>query len=647
MDKLYLYLLGGFRLEGTAAEEIELKARKSQALLAYLACCAGSRQSRDKLAGLLWGGSCNKLARSNLRQALVSIRRAVACMPEPVVLKSGPTVYVDTRQIELDVTEFDRLCDDVSLESKQQASGIYQGDFLDGFTLDEPEFEQWMLCERRRLRERQIQLLQTLLEAWCDRADYQQGIETANKLLAMDPLQESVHVILMRAYHALGRQRGVIQQFEACKEVFQRELESEPSTEAHAVYRELMSHPIIRVAKHELATGWDTPAALPVNGDDSGSVPNQISIVGPVFNPGFYTRPGVATTLLLLLLSAGSWLLWTSAESPDTSQAALTDSNFSMPERPSIAVLPLMNIDGEGEQRYFSDGLSEDVRTDLSRISGLIVIASSSSFSYRDSQLEFKDIARALGVDYLLHGSVQKSGDRVRINAKLMDAETGAYVWSDRYDRNFTEILALQDEITRTIVRELAVTLTLVEEEQFALTRNVDVDAYDQLLRGLQPLRQFTAEGLVEARAYFNRALALDPNYADGYAILAQTASYSGHLDEALSAIRKARMLSPITPFSYLWVEAHTLYLMGRYAEARPLLEEVASRNPEFVLGLLTLAATYGQLGMQEEAAWQREEILTLNPEFSIASEVRDAPYLLPQHRQHYIDGLRKAALLD
>jgi adenylate cyclase len=149
-------------------------------------------------------------------------------------------------------------------------------------------------------------------------------------------------------------------------------------------------------------------------------------------------------------------------------------------------------------------------------------------------------------------------------------------------------------------------------------------------------------EAAIEAA---RQSVLLDTNYADGYAVLAQTLAYGGDLDEALAAIRSAMNLSPRYTFAYLWVEAHILFQQRRYEEARTILEDVITRNPAFLVGHLTLAAIYGQLGLTDEADWLKLEILTMSPDISAVSEGRTAPYRIEGDRDHFVEGLLKAGL--
>ena len=190
---------------------------------------------------------------------------------------------------------------------------------------------------------------------------------------------------------------------------------------------------------------------------------------------------------------------------------------------PAIAVLPFDNMSGDPEQEYISDGITEDLITDLSRISGLFVIARHSVFTYKGRAVKVQQVASELGAQYVLEGSVRRAGDRVRINAQLVDALSGRHLWADRYDREITDVFALQDEVVQKIVAALAVELTAGEEDRLSQAAKANPEAYDMLLRGLERVRRYTRETNVEAREFFEKAIALDPSYARAHANLAYT----------------------------------------------------------------------------------------------------------------------------
>ena len=201
------------------------------------------------------------------------------------------------------------------------------------------------------------------------------------------------------------------------------------------------------------------------------------------------------------------------------------EKKVKLPEKPSIAVLPFTNMSGDTEQEYFSDGITEDLITDLSKISALFVIARNSVFTYKGKAVKVEEVGRELGVHYILEGSVRKAGDKVRITAQLVDATTGGHLWAERYDRNFQDIFALQDEVTQKIVSVLAVKLTEDEKERRACKcqTTCNTEAYDHFLRGLDYFYSFTNKTNHQARKMFEKAAEIDPQYALAYSMQGNT----------------------------------------------------------------------------------------------------------------------------
>jgi adenylate cyclase len=256
-----------------------------------------------------------------------------------------------------------------------------------------------------------------------------------------------------------------------------------------------------------------------------------------------------------------------------------------VPHKPSIAVLPFTNMSGDAEQEYFSDGMTEDLITDLSKVSGLFVIARNSSFIYKGRSVKVQEIGRDLGVRFVLEGSIRKAGNRVRITAQLIDAGSGGHLWAERFDRDLTDIFSTQDEVVEKIVGALAVTLTQVEEQRLHRRDTGSVEAYESWLRAREMLARGTRESVVQARALHRRAIEIDPNFARPHAGLAfaAIADYASGwalepaqaLDEAERWARRALELNDQEPVSHmalgnvlLWRRNHE----GALAEFRRMI---------------------------------------------------------------------------
>jgi TolB-like protein/Flp pilus assembly protein TadD len=225
--------------------------------------------------------------------------------------------------------------------------------------------------------------------------------------------------------------------------------------------------------------------------------------------------------LLALIVGVGGAVAWFRFSQPEVEPASVAEMAFPLPEKPSIAVLPFDNLSGDPDQAYFADGMTEDLITDLSKVSGLFVIARNSTFAYKGKPVDIRQVAEQLGVRYVLEGSIQRAGNQIRINAQLIDALTGGHVWADRYDGSLTNVFALQDAVAKRIVAALAVNLTDEEKVQPAHKYTHNADAYDAFLQGWDYYQRFSADDFVQAIPFFERAVQLDPNFGRTYAALA------------------------------------------------------------------------------------------------------------------------------
>jgi len=225
--------------------------------------------------------------------------------------------------------------------------------------------------------------------------------------------------------------------------------------------------------------------------------------------------------LLAVAIMIAIWYFYLIPPPTLTEIASEQTPKLDLPDLPSIAVLPFVNVGGEPEQEYFSDGMTDDLITNLSKISGLFVIARNSVFTYKGKPVIVQKVAKELGVRFVLEGSVRRAGDKLRINSQLIDATTGHHLWAERYDGNVGDVFALQDRITEKIVAALAVKLTSGEQEQVARKYTDNIKAYDAFLQGRAHYSRRTPDDLVKAVSYFEKAVNSDPNYGQAFAALA------------------------------------------------------------------------------------------------------------------------------
>jgi adenylate cyclase len=300
-----------------------------------------------------------------------------------------------------------------------------------------------------------------------------------------------------------------------------------------------------------------------------------------------------------------------SEPAPDTPSAAPP----AVPDKPSVAVLPLANMSNEPEQECLADGIAEDVITALSRYSSLFVIARNSCFTYKGRAVDVKQVGRELGVRYVLEGGLRKAGNRIRVTAQLVEAETGKHVWAERYDRDLADIFALQDEITEAVTIAIAPAIADAEQQRAMRKPPGSLDAWAAYQRGLWHVSKYTADDNSLAEKFFRQAIDLDPTFSGGYGGLAMA--------HGQAADFQTRGL-PKTQSSMEALARRALALNGADAEARSQLSnalrqrgdyegalaeaelEVAKRAirsyPEFPLSYRWLAAALGQLGHIEEA---------------------------------------------
>ena len=306
---------------------------------------------------------------------------------------------------------------------------------------------------------------------------------------------------------------------------------------------------------------------------------------------------------------------------------ATAEAKLPLPDKPSLAVLPFTNMSGDPEQEYFADGITEDIITDVSKISGLFVIARNSTFVFKKQSVDVKDVGRRLGVRHVLEGSVRKAGMKVRINVQLIDAQTGGHIWAERYDRAIEDIFVLQDEVTRRIVEALRLSLTGGEQARRGERGKVNPEAYDYLIRGRSCLLQFSAQAAAEARTMLERALAIDPGLKQAYgylAILYDTEYLNGwnnpsvdYLERALSLARKGCEENEFDAECQNAV-ALTLMWLRRLDEAQSAARRAIELDPNLANAHGGLGNTLHFAGQHEQAIESFERALRLDPEMNL-----------------------------
>lgn len=448
-----LHVLGGIDLRDTDGQPIELKARKSRQLLAYLAVPPGQIRSRDQLASLLWSDRQDEQARGSLRTALSGIRRAIG---DDALIVEQDTVRLREGYLHTDYDQLKDLC--ASDDNISKLEDFYSGEFIAGQEHDGDLYMEWLRGLRSECADMALSVLEGNSERLAAAGENKAAIDLMRESLSLEPLKEQTHRTIMKLYAASGEKAMALAQFKTCKEVLLHELDAGPDPETQAL----------------------------------------------------------ADTIALRDVSISQELRKQASRMPET------PAQISSDDAPSIAVLPFVNMSGDAEQSYFADGITEDIIIDLSGIENLSVASKGSSSVYRGAAVSPESISQELGVQYLLEGSVRKSGDKVRISALLIDAINNRQIWAKRYDRALANIFELQSEISNEIVNALKINLNLGAKDQLNAQTTTSAEAYQYFLHAKSLRKSDASSNSLLAATLFKRAVAVDPNYALAYAELAR-----------------------------------------------------------------------------------------------------------------------------
>ena len=336
------------------------------------------------------------------------------------------------------------------------------------------------------------------------------------------------------------------------------------------------------------------------------------------------TRRPIVTIAAIALVVAGGAVYWFKPWEVREEPASIEQMAFPLPDKPSIAVLPFTNMSDDTQQEFFVDGMTEDLITDLSKLSGLFVIARNSVFTYKGKLVKAKQVAQELGVKYVLEGSVRRAGEQVRINAQLIDATTGGHLWAERYDGSIADVFALQDKVTRQIVTALAVNLTAGEREGQVRQETDSPEAYDAFLRGWAHYRLQTPEDFAKAIVYLQNAIEIDPSF--GRAHVALAATYWETWDNVW-----AKSVGVTYPEAY---EKTKLHLQQAFKDPTPLAHRIA-------------AMMYSRAKRWDEAMAEAERAIALDPNDPNGYEVMSRLLVRSGRAADGLDFIEKAIRLD
>ena len=568
MADLDVKLFAGFEVAQASGRALEFPTRKSRALLAVLSRHPGKRHGREALAALLWPESAEAQARANLRQTLKHLRRALGDLRDAVIIADGDTLALQPGAVEVDVARFEARHAEGTAEALQEAVQLYRGEFLEGFSLREEPFSDWVAIERVHLRERALDALGKLSAHLADAGETEQAIPLALRLVGLEPLLESAHRLLMRLYSTQGRRGAAIEQYRRCRDILRRELGIRPEPETEHLYQKIRSHR-----------------------------PRLASI-----------RPSVDPT---------------EAAGDARFHGVIADPLL---QRPAVAVLPFRNLSGEPEQIYFTDGLCEDIVTALAGWRCFPIIASSSVVAYKGRSAHSPRIADDLGARYLVDGSLRRSGSKIRISARLIESDTGYTLWTDRFDFHLDDILVVQEEAAQKIAAIVEPQLERAELRRIVTKQTEDLTAWDLWLQGNALLQSRITDKRALARSRFEEALRLDPGYSDALTGLAYCYLHDiwdiapdtrePLIEKGLQTARRAVDLDRDSSMAHLAVATAHVWA-ERFDIAIPETERAIELNPSNAQARAGLGNRLDLIGRTEEGIVHLEVGLRLDPQGS------------------------------
>ncbi len=513
---IHLHTLGALNLQ---REGVEVRSVLSQpkrlALLVYLASAhPRGFHSRDTLLGLFWPEADDSAARNALRQALHYLRRSLG--EGALASRSDRDCGVDPARIWCDAVAFD-----VAIEEKRfaEALELFRGDFLPGFFVeDAPDVERWVDEERTRRRRSAVDAAWELAKTEDRNGHLRAAVLWARKAVGMTPFDEAATRRLISLLDRAGEAAAAIEVYEEFERRLSAEFGITPSAET------VQQIDALRARKNPQPAALIAPAPQPkqLEAPVTAVVATTTAPLAAATRPPrpLFPKPKrriwpalTAAALLVLLLVSGAWF------------ASSSRRRTTMPDRDAaraIAVLPFVNMSDDEENEYFSDGITEEILNALVQVEGLRIASRTSSFAFKDSKADIRDIGHKLGVTTVLEGSVRRDGDRVKITAQLVNVADGYHLWSKSYDREVKDIFAVQEEIAHAITDALALQFSAAEHEKHVRRATNDPQAYDLYLRGKYLISISSQEQNRQAIELFGQAAARDPRFALAYAGMAQ-----------------------------------------------------------------------------------------------------------------------------
>jgi TolB-like protein/DNA-binding SARP family transcriptional activator/cytochrome c-type biogenesis protein CcmH/NrfG len=628
-----LRLLGDFQLnEQATGERVALPGKRERVLLAYLALSPNGRQPRRKLVTLLWGEAADETTLENLRTAIFNLRKALGDTEHRIIASEDRDIVLDPVAFEVDVLAFRRLAAASGVAELEDAANLYAGGFLEGLSIESDEFESWRREESTRCKGQALDALTKLMGQLAAAGENDRAVETGLRILRLEPLHEAAVRRLMRLYGESGRRATAVELYRTLSELLKKDLSAQPEAETRAVYAEITRGGDERVASvADVRPSLDAPTIARRN--EPRSVPAGHTPDLPIVFPKVKKR-GVAWVAGGLAAVTAIAILLLVSVAPSTAPSGRPPTVVAATQTAAIAlaVLPFANLSSEQDQEFFSDGLTEEITSALAKIPDLSVVARTSAFEFKGQNRNIRTIGEQLGATHLIEGSVRKAGDRVRITVQLIKADDGTDLWTESYDRQLTDIFAIQEDIARAIATSLRMPLGLQPGLSLLASRDIDPQSYEQYLavRAAMRARGDTA-GRVAAVESLEQVVARHPGFAPGWATLAlayvrrsidsppnatvaeQRRSMEEWRPKAEGAARRAIELDANLPDGYSQLGITTAGKWD-FVQADELFTRALALDPLHPDTMHFYAALLSTAGRVKEAIAMRERLMRIEP---------------------------------
>ena len=570
-----LRLIGQMEAWTLTSENILPSGRKTRALLAILALSAPRPVLRGKLAELLWSRRPEEQARASLRQEIHRLLDALDPVGSQILSINRDHLSLRSGTVWVDVEEVLRAS-----PNKPAALSLLDGELLEDLDGVDPSFDNWLSVERERLRDRARNLAETLLR---DKSDPETVIPAAQQLLAIDRAHEGAWRALMRAYTVRGERGMAIQAYERCRSVLADQLDAQPSEETQRLLAEIR-------ASSTQARPANAPAPATTQ---RGNEPREAR---------------------------------SSARADARGDGGRGDAGRHVTRGGArVGVLPLAMIGTSEAEAHLSAGLAEEITSALARFRWMFLISSSSLARYATQTRDETAIRRAFGIDFLLDGTIQKVGERLRVSLRLLDLRVGnQVVWSRRFDRDVHDLLTMQDDIAAEVVAQIDPEILLIEAQRVTQRPPLDATGYDMVLRAIPLIGRLDRVQFMQAGGLLADAVAQEPDYAPAHAWFAYWHMFlvgQRWVDDPRAAMQEASKLAEraitLDPHDgrALSIAGHVRsFINRRLREALALHERALNLNPNLAMAWALSGVAYAYLGELDEAARRFARYKKLSP---------------------------------